>query len=157
MSWAVQVPCRLSWSCLSRIFVLLQVTCESQSRIREHHPERALDVFRPGSWVDLVEGTNELGSNVLLVGVSRVLGAELDGLSFTVIEALASEEAYENEPSRSKNVPPGSKSVPTVDGSKWASGSGTEQAQLVVQSKRRRDCLSCGVPVAAPPISSASS
>src|SRR6185436_16535545 len=54
-------------------------------RIGEHHPERALDVFRPGGRVDLVERTNELRRDVLLVGVGQVLRSELNGLSLTVV------------------------------------------------------------------------
>ena len=65
--------------------VLLQVAGELQSRIGEHHPECALDVFRPGGRVDLVEGANELRSDVLLVGISQMLGTELDGLGLAVV------------------------------------------------------------------------
>lgn len=65
--------------------VLLQVACEFQSRIGEHHPERALDVFRPGGRVDLIVGADELRSDVLLVGISQMLGTELDGLGLAVV------------------------------------------------------------------------
>lgn len=68
--------------------VLLQETCEFQSRIGEHHPERALDVFRPGGRVDLIEGANELRSDVLFVGISQMLGTELDSFSFAVVTVI---------------------------------------------------------------------
>jgi hypothetical protein len=73
--------------------VLLQVACEFQSRIGEHHPERALDVFRPGGRVDLIESANELRSDVLLVGISQMLGTELDGFSLAVVTIVDFDDA----------------------------------------------------------------
>jgi hypothetical protein len=60
-------------------------SCEFQSRIGKHHPEGALDVFRPGGRVDLIERANELISDVLIVCISQMLGAELDGFGLPIV------------------------------------------------------------------------
>src|SRR6185295_8327878 len=65
--------------------VLLQVARKFQSRIGEPHPARAPDVVRPGGRIDLIERANELRSDVLFVGISQMLRAELDSFGFAVI------------------------------------------------------------------------
>src|SRR5262249_43999174 len=68
--------------------VLFQVTRKLQCAIWYHHTESTLKVFGSCCSIELVQEPDELGSNVLLVGVGKSFWPKLNSFSLTVISIV---------------------------------------------------------------------
>ncbi|MCG3144273.1 MAG: hypothetical protein HONDAALG_01683 [Gammaproteobacteria bacterium] len=72
---------------------MFEVTSEFKRAVRNHHPQRTLDVARARGRIDLIKRADEFAGDVLFVGVREFVGPELHGFGLAVVAVVDHQHA----------------------------------------------------------------